>query len=162
MSARKGLAGWLLMAGVLLAALTVGVARDAAPSTQSERIDAVAKTIKCPTCRSESVYESRSAAAQNLRNEIARQVAAGRTDDEVRAYVAERFGEELLLTPSTSGIAGLVWVLPVAALVLAVGGLVVAFRRWRDDDRASSAAVTDADRALVAAAQEAEANRGAP
>lgn len=160
MRASKGMAGWLLMAAVLVGALAVGVARDATPRTQSERIDAVAKTIKCPTCRSESVYESRSAAAQNLRNEIARQVGAGRTDDEVRAYVAERFGEDLLLTPSTSGVAGLVWVLPVAAFVLALGGLVVAFRRWRADDREQSAAVTDDDRALVAAALEAEVGKG--
>jgi cytochrome c-type biogenesis protein CcmH len=151
----RGWPGWLLMAAVLAGALAVGVARDSGPRTQSERIDAIARTIKCPTCRSESVYESRSAAAENLRNEIARQVATGRTDDEVRAYVASRFGEDLLLTPSTSGVAALVWVLPVVALVLAIGGLALAFARWRAEDRDASAAVTDDDRALVAAALEA-------
>jgi cytochrome c-type biogenesis protein CcmH len=144
--------GWVLLAAVVAGALVVGALGDRGPRTQGERVDAVAKTVKCPTCRSESVYESRSAAAQNLRNEIARQVSAGRTDDEVRAYIAERFGEGLLLTPGTSGVPALVWVLPVVAVVLAGGGLALAFRRWRDQDAADARAVTDDDRALVAAA----------
>jgi cytochrome c-type biogenesis protein CcmH len=157
----KGWAGWLLMVAVVIGALAVGIARDGGPRTQSQRIDAIAKTIKCPTCRSESVYESRAAAAENIRNEIARQVAAGRTDDEVRAYLGQRFGEDLLLVPSTTGVTSLVWVLPVVALVLAVGGLAVAFVRWRRADRDSAGVVTDDDRALVAAAMASSAEDGA-
>jgi cytochrome c-type biogenesis protein CcmH len=148
-SAMKGWLGWLVLAVVLGAALTVGATRDSGPRTQTERIDAIAKTIKCPTCRSESVLESNAASSESLRAEIARQVAAGRTDDEVRKYIADRFGEDLLLVPARSGVASVVWVLPVAALVVAAAGLVAAFRRWRTD---SSGEPTEDDRALVEAA----------
>jgi cytochrome c-type biogenesis protein CcmH len=154
-TAAKGWAGWLVLLVVLVAALAVGVTRANTPRTQGERIDTIAKTIKCPTCRSESVYESQSAAAENLRNEISRQVAAGRTDGEVRRYIADRFGESLLLVPSASGVGGLVWAIPAAALVLAAGGLVWAFRRWRRQS-VTDGEPTDDDRALVAAALERE------
>lgn len=147
----RGWLGWLVLAAVVAGAFAVGVSRSDGPRTQQDRIDAIARTIKCPTCRSESVYESKAAAAVNIRSEIARQVAAGRTDDEVRAYLADRFGEEILLVPRASGVSALVWALPVAALVLAAGGLAWAFQRWRTQ-AALTPQATDDDEALVAAA----------
>jgi cytochrome c-type biogenesis protein CcmH len=142
---------WLLMAVVLAAALTIGVTRAGGPRTNEERVEAIAKTIKCPVCRSESVFDSKADASQNIRDEIARQVAAGRTDDQIRAFVNARFQDQgLLLVPPKSGVDSLVWVLPVVALVLAAGGLAVAFRRWR---LAPDTVPTDDDRALVDAAR---------
>jgi len=154
--ALKGWAGWLAMGLVLVAALLVAVQRDGGPRTQGERVDAIARTIKCPTCRSESVYESQATASENIRTEIARQVAAGRSDGEVRAFLAARYGEDILLVPKGTGITGLVWVLPVAALVVAVAGLAVVFLRWRREAADAAAHVTDADRALVEAALRAD------
>jgi cytochrome c-type biogenesis protein CcmH len=119
------------------------------PRTNAERIDAIAKTIKCPTCVGESVYVSQAVAAEDIREEIARQVGAGRTDDEVRAYFAERLGDEFLLTPPAGGLGALTWILPVVVLILAFGGLGFAFARWRT---ALVARPDDADRALVDAA----------
>jgi cytochrome c-type biogenesis protein CcmH len=145
--------GWLLMAAVVAGALTIGITRATGPRTNEERVEAIAKTIKCPVCRSESVADSKADASQNLRDEIARQVAAGRTDDQIRAYVNSRFQDQgLLLVPPKTGIGSLVWVLPVVALVLAVGGLIVAFRRWR---LAPDTVPSDEDRALVEAARHA-------
>jgi cytochrome c-type biogenesis protein CcmH len=142
---------WLLMAVVLAAALTIGVTRAGGPRTNEERVEAIAKTIKCPVCRSESVFDSKADASQNIRDEIARQVAAGRTDDQIRAFVNARFQDQgLLLVPPKSGVDSLVWVLPVVALVLAGAGLAVAFRRWR---LAPDTVPTDDDRALVDAAR---------
>ena len=153
MKGLKGWPGWLAMAVVLAAFLTVGFTRSGGPRTNQERVDAIAKTIKCPVCRSESVFDSKADASQNIRDEIARQVAAGRSDDQIRAFINARFQDQgLLLVPPTSGVDSLVWVLPVVALVLAAGGLVVAFRKWR---LAPDTVPTDDDRALVDAARHA-------
>jgi cytochrome c-type biogenesis protein CcmH len=144
---------WLVMAVVVAAALTIGVTRAGGPRTNEERVEAIAKTIKCPVCRSESVFDSKADASQNIRDEIARQVAAGRSDDQIRAFINARFQDQgLLLVPPKSGVDSLVWVLPVVALVLAAGGLVVAFRKWR---LAPDTVPTDDDRALVDAARHA-------
>ena len=148
----KGWPGWLLLAAVFAAVLAVGVARTGEPRTNEERVAAIAKTIKCPICRSESVADSQANASQNIRDEVARQVAAGqRNDDQIRAYILSRFpGQGLALVPPKTGVDSLVWALPAVALVLAVGGLVFAFRRWR---AATDTVPTDDDRTLVAAAR---------
>lgn len=133
-----------IIAGLLLA---VGANRDGGPLTQQERVDGISKRLACPTCQGESVYVSRATAAVALRDEIARQVGSGeRSDDEIVAYVEQRFGGQVLLVPRSSGIDALVWALPVAALICALAGLVTAFRRWKVSD---VVVVSDADRELV-------------
>ena len=117
---------WLAMAVIVVVVLVVANGQSG-PRTNAERIDGIAKTLKCPTCVGESVYTSQAASAQDIKEEIARQVGAGRSDDQIRAYFAERLGEQYLLTPSSSGIGSLTWVLPVVALVVAFGGLGFAF-----------------------------------
>lgn len=121
---------WALLSVVVIAALVFGV-RDRDPKTDAERAQAIAATVACPACSGQSVASSDAPAAANLRADIDRRVAAGESDDEIRAAYAARFGEEILLNPPRSGAAGLVWVLPVAGVVAGAAGLAVAFRRWR-------------------------------
>lgn len=149
MKALKGRLAWSAMAVLAAVLLVFGATRSTGPSTQEERIDAISKRLACPTCSGESVYVSRAAAAESIRNEIARQVAAGqRADDEIVAYVESRFPGSLLLPPG-EGVDALVWVLPVVALVCGFGGLVVVFRRWKREGSVTAAAD---DEVIVAAA----------
>ena len=55
-----------------------------------------------------------------------RRIADGQSDDEIRAYFSKTLGDDILLRPPASGWGGLVWVLPVVALVLAAAGIGVA------------------------------------
>ncbi len=134
----------LIIVGLLLA---VGASREGGPRTQQERVDAISKRLACPTCQGESVYVSRASAAVSLREEIARQVGSGtRSDDQIVAYVEQRFGGQVLLVPRSSGLDALVWALPVAALICALVGLVAAFRRWKVS---GATEISDAERELV-------------
>lgn len=127
--ARRLRLSWLALLVVLAVGLAVGASGDRGPRTTEERIDAIASTVRCPTCRSQAAADSDAASGLAVVAEIGEQVEAGRSDDEIRAYFADVFGEQILLTPSGSGFVGLVWVLPVVALVLGAAGLAVAFRR---------------------------------
>jgi cytochrome c-type biogenesis protein CcmH/NrfF len=143
-------ASWLFMLVATVALLVVGAVRESGPLTQQDRIDAIAQRLACPTCSGESIYVSRASAAEALRAEIARQVAAGqRTDDEIIAYVEARFGGQVLLVPRATGLDALVWALPVAVLVAALAALTAAFVRWR---RRDASLLSDDDRAIVAQA----------
>jgi cytochrome c-type biogenesis protein CcmH len=138
---------WMLMGLVVIVLLTIGSTRDDGPRTQSDRIDAISKRVACPTCDGESVYVSRASAAESIRNQIARDVAAGAlTDDEIIANIAGAFQERVLLVPRATGLDALVWVLPIAVGVCAVAGLAAAFRRWRLQQ---GAVPSEDDRALV-------------
>jgi cytochrome c-type biogenesis protein CcmH len=145
---RRG--AWLAMGLVLLAAFAMGLRPDDTPRTPEERIFAVAEGYKCPTCRSQSVADSEAPSAKAIRAEIARRLEAGESEDEIRDYLVSRFGEEVVLTPSATGVTGLVWVLPVVVVALGAAALVLAFRRWK---ARPSVAVTDDDRELVAEAR---------
>ena len=60
-----------------------------------------------------------------------RRVRAGESDSEIRAYFVSRYGRDILLQPEGTGVAAIVWVLPVAALVCGIAGLALYFRRRR-------------------------------
>lgn len=143
-------ASWALMGLVLAGGLFVATRPDGAVRTPEDRIFAIAETTKCPTCRSQSVAESEAPIAKEIRADIARRVESGETDSEIRGFLRSRFGEEIELRPSATGVTGLVWVIPVVVVVLAAAGLALAFRRWR---RTGAVEVTDADRELVAEAR---------
>jgi cytochrome c-type biogenesis protein CcmH/NrfF len=137
---------WLIIAALVVVSLVRAGVSDGPARTAEEQVRDIASTIKCPTCRSQSVAGSDSAAARAIRTEIARRVSDGESADEIREAVAATYGEDVLLTPSSSGLEGVVWVLPVIALVLGLAGISAAFARWR---RAPTAQVTEDDRAVV-------------
>ena len=112
-------------------ALVFGALDDGPARATEDTVQDIAATIRCPQCRSQSAADSDASTAQAVRAEIAERVEAGESADEIRAYFASRYGDQILLTPPSDGVGSLVWVLPVAATVVAAGGLGLAFVRWR-------------------------------
>lgn len=140
---------WVLLGVALVAALVVG-AREPAARTPEERLAAIAGGVRCPTCAGQSVATSDAPAAKAIREQIRADIDAGRDDDAIRSRLASGpYGEDILLNPPRSGFASLVWIVPVAVVVVAFGGLALAFRRW---ERTDPGAPSRRDRELVAAA----------
>jgi cytochrome c-type biogenesis protein CcmH len=136
---------WLAMAVLLLTALAISTQGESGPTTTAERVTRIASEVRCPTCRQLSAAESDAPAAEAVRVAIAERVERGESDASIRAFLVSRYGSDILLKPGHSGVAALVWVLPVAGFVCALAGLVYAFHRWRRID----VDLTAADRALV-------------
>lgn len=113
--------------------------RPSAAATVSDsaleaRTTAVASTLRCPVCQGESIQDSPSELAKQMRAVVRDRLRAGDTPDQVKAYFVSRYGEWILLEPTMTGLNILLYVLPV---VLMVGGLaLVAFlvRRWTASD----------------------------
>jgi cytochrome c-type biogenesis protein CcmH/NrfF len=142
--------GWIALLAIIVAAFLVGGTRDPSARTPEEqaveRTQNLAESVMCPTCRGQSVADSDSSASRGIRTYIERRIDEGAGDDQIRNELADRYGEDVLLTPGRSGLPGLVWILPVIALVGALAGIALAFHRWRQRPVVT---VTDADRALV-------------
>jgi cytochrome c-type biogenesis protein CcmH len=134
------------LVAVVVVALAVGASRKNHHPTLTQRVNHVAAQVRCPTCRELSAAESDAKAAVAIRSEIRRRVLLGQSDAEIRGFLASRYGRDILLRPPSTGVAGLVWVLPVVALICGVVFLGVAFHRWKDRPALHP---TDADRALV-------------
>jgi cytochrome c-type biogenesis protein CcmH len=139
-----------LVAVVALALFFAVVGGRNAPTSPAKRADTIARGVRCPTCGGQSVAESAAPAAGAIRAEIRRRVGAGQSRDEIEAYLEGRYGGDILLTPPRTGVGGLVWVVPVVAVVSGAAGLAVALQRW---SRRSLAHPSDEDRALVAKAE---------
>lgn len=140
---------WVVLGLVAVVALAIG-SRSAGPSSDEERLWSIADGVRCPQCAGQSVADSDAPASKALRDQIRADIEAGRSDDTIRARLAAgAYGEDILLNPPRRGFAALVWVVPVAVVVVAFGGLALAFRRWERQDPATP---SRRDRELVAAA----------
>ncbi len=127
-----------------------GVAFDRAPSA-TDRVDSLASRLRCPVCSSESIADSTSQIARELRGVIAEQVAGGATDDDVVDFFVARYGEWVLLDPPARGRNLLLFALPVLALG---GGLAAMIGlRARSRRRDPAPATTERVRLEAASAQ---------
>jgi cytochrome c-type biogenesis protein CcmH len=125
----------------LLAALAA-VACIAAASDPAERLPDPAqeakareifRDVRCMVCQNESIDDSDAELAQDLRRLVREQVAAGRSADQVKAYLTERYGEFVLLTPTFSAGNLALWIGPFLVLLIG-GGLLFARLRNRTPD----------------------------
>lgn len=137
---------WMLAGIVAVCALAYGTVDGDGPDTNADRTFAISRTILCPQCAGQSVAESDVAISREIRADIARRVDAGESDDQIRAYYVDRYGPEVLLTPPGSGLAGLMWVIPVVGVAAAAVVLALALRRPRT---VAPAEPSVADRSLV-------------
>jgi cytochrome c-type biogenesis protein CcmH len=101
-----------------------------ADSTLEARTTAVASTLRCPVCQGESIQDSPSELAQQIRSVVRDRLRAGQTPDQIRAYFVSRYGEWILLEPKMTGLNYVLYALPV---ITVVGGLILIVflvRRW--------------------------------
>lgn len=135
----------LLLAGTAWAVEPDEVLDDPALESRAREIS---QGLRCMICRNESIDESDAALARDLRLLVRERIANGESDDEVVAFVVERYGEYVLLNPRRDGINLVLW---AAAPILLLAGLVAAgtflVRRRRS---AVPDALTAAERARLA------------
>ena len=123
---------------VIAAALAIGTtSRSGGTATIEDRAQEIAAGLRCPVCQNLSVADSPSRLAGEMRAEIASRLRAGASGDDVRAYFVERYGDWVLLEPPRSGFNLIPWVLPMAALLAGLAGLVAFLRRRPRSDAAT-------------------------
>jgi len=122
---------------VFLCVLCVSVvnpafSKEAAPLAQDEatekRLVAISSELRCLVCQNESLSGSNAELAHDLRREIRTQIAAGRSDAEIRDFMVSRYGDFVLYRPPLKGTTLLLWFGPG---LLFVGGLVALIRYLR-------------------------------
>jgi cytochrome c-type biogenesis protein CcmH len=93
------------------------LARPVAAPTRAEQARQIAGELRCPDCQALSVAESQTAAAAAIRRQIDQQLAAGSTSEQVRAYFVARYGDWILLAPTSP----FAWWIPAAAILVGIG-----------------------------------------
>ena len=89
----------------------------------STRTHEVASLLRCPVCQGMSVADSPSEMAVNMKEQVRALLARGYTEEQILKYFELSYGQFVLLKPKFEGVTGMVWVLPILALV--IGGAIV-------------------------------------
>ncbi len=111
----------------LAAAVVVDLMRPAPALTRAQEAQQLESELRCPDCQGLSVAESHTTSATAIRDEVARQLAAGQTPAQVRDYFVARYGEWILLEPSSPA---WFWI-PLGLVALATVGLIAWLRAGR-------------------------------
>lgn len=122
-----------LLATLLLAAapwLHAGEARSVADDPALEaRMMGIATELRCLVCQNQTVADSHSGLAGDLRQQIREQLQAGKSDDEVRAFMTARYGDFVLYKPPFNARTALLWIGPALLALGALLGLAALLRR---------------------------------
>lgn len=106
------------------------LARAIPDSTLEARTTAVASRLRCPVCQGESIQDSPASLAREMRGVVKEKLRAGETPEQIEAYFVARYGEWILLEPTTKGLNLLLYILPVVLVIGGVSLVVVLVRRW--------------------------------
>lgn len=98
------------------------------PPEQEQRAVELFKQFRCVVCTSESLYDSKVPLASDLRQTIRQLIREGKSNEEIKAYLVSRYGEEVLFKPPVNRNTWLLWAGPGLVLVFGVGMLWLAFR----------------------------------
>lgn len=136
---------FVLLAGIALAVEPDEILDD--PELEA-RARAISKDVRCVVCQNEPIDSSNAGVARDLRILIRERLVAGDSDDEVRAFLVEKYGDYVLFKPPFNAKTYVLWLAPFALLGLGALAAGLALSRRRDSN-AGQAGLSDADEARV-------------
>ena len=110
------------------------------------RARAISRDLRCLVCQNQSIDESDADLAHDLRLIVRERLVAGDSDDEVTAYVVERYGDYVLLDPPFKATTWALWLGPFVALALALAGASRYVRRQAVRPEAAALSAEEATR----------------
>lgn len=82
-----------------------------------QRANALAKALRCPQCQNQNLVESNAQAAKDLRLKVYSMVNEGSTDQEVKDYLVQRYGNIVLYQPPFNYSTAALWIFPLLLLI---------------------------------------------
>lgn len=122
---RNALVSLLLALGAV--ACAASAAAPAAPDPALEkRVMALSEQLRCLVCQNQTIADSNAELAVDLRQQVREKLGQGMSDEQVAAYLVQRYGDFVLYRPPLRGSTWLLWFGP---LLLLAGGL-LALALW--------------------------------
>ena len=121
------------------------VSNDPPDPAVEQRLAKLSQELRCLVCQNETLADSRADLAEDLREEIRTQIRAGKSDQEIIAFLTQRYGDFILYRPPVRPTTYLLWFGP---FVLLLAGLAILFRYVkRRKDMIEEKPLSNADRA---------------
>jgi cytochrome c-type biogenesis protein CcmH len=127
-----------------------GVDQPLSDSAQEVRARALFKDLRCLVCQNQSIDDSNADLARDLRQIVRERIAAGDSDEQAVNFLVSRYGDWVLLNPPFKPGTLVLWLGPLALLLLAAGVTFAYLRRQRRPAAAPAALSDDERRRLEA------------
>jgi len=129
--------GWVLLIIVcgLLFSSSVLIAKEAQPNEDpkiEQRMKNLTEQLRCLVCQNETLADSRADLAEDLRKQIREQIKAGKSDQEILAFLTERYGDFVLYKPPVKKTTYLLWFGPFVLLIAGTGVLYRYLKKRRE------------------------------
>ena len=107
---------------------------DSAPlqfqnKTEEARFHALAAELRCVMCQNQSLADSNALIALSLRHEVLELMRKGNSDAQIKDFLVARYGEFVLYKPRVEPSTWLLWLGPLALLLVGAGVVVVLIRK---------------------------------
>jgi cytochrome c-type biogenesis protein CcmH len=137
----------IFLIAICVFSLGSAIANEAAPLADDplteQRLISISEEMRCLVCQNESLAGSRSDLANDLRREIRTLIKEGKSDDQIRNFMVERYGDFVLYRPPVKPVTWLLWIGPFVILAIGIAGLLMYLRRRNTS--VPTVALTDAD-----------------
>jgi cytochrome c-type biogenesis protein CcmH len=124
---------YIAFSAALTLSLGSAIANEAAPLADDpvteQRLISISEEMRCLVCQNESLAGSRSDLANDLRREIRILIKEGKSDDQIRNFMVERYGDFVLYRPPVKPVTWLLWIGPFVILAIGIAGLLTYLRR---------------------------------
>jgi len=140
-----------LLALLLTATPTLAVQPDEVlPDAAMEaRARSLSQGLRCLVCRNENIDDSNAELARDLRLLLRERLVAGDSDEAAVAFIVARYGEYVLLNPTTRGANLMLWLAGPAMLLAGLGGALIYLRRRRDTFEPQLAELSNEEKARL-------------
>lgn len=96
---------------------------------QEERFNELTLELRCLVCQNQNLADSDAPLAQDLRKEIFDMLQAGESNDGIKTFMIDRYGDFVLYRPPVQGNTLALWVMPIIILLVGAIGVFIAVRR---------------------------------
>jgi cytochrome c-type biogenesis protein CcmH len=107
-----------LLLGAAMPALAIDYEKAFDDPAMQARYEHINRELRCLVCQNQTIADSNATLAQDLRREVREMLVAGKSDDEIRTFMIERYGDFVLYRPRMTAGNFLLWAAPVLLLLL--------------------------------------------
>jgi cytochrome c-type biogenesis protein CcmH len=134
--------GWVVFLFMMFPAWE-GMAQEPTPS--DDEVNAIAKQLYCPVCENVPLDVCPTQACDQWRGVIREKLSQGWSEDQIKQYFVDQYGDRVLAIPPAKGLNWLVHILP--PVVIVIGGVILlrAFRSWTRKEEAEGIPIPMAD-----------------
>ncbi len=104
-------------------------ASDSSENSNEDRLKSLSRELRCLVCQNQTLSESNAPLAEDLRREIRLLIARGMSDEDIKTYLVERYGDFVLYSPPFESKTLVLWLAPAILLILGLFMLLVAIRK---------------------------------